>query len=228
MCNMNQLLNIAANYCLTVIEDAACSLGSFQGGKHSGTFGLTGILSFNSNKIITTGGGGAVLTNDEFTAKRARHLITQAKNSSIEYFHDALGYNYRLVNPLAAIGVGQIELLPNFIKNKRYIVDIYSRNLKSKDIQFQVISSDTVSNFWHIAILTERSEDLISYLSDESIETKPLWLPINELPIFRKDIYASQHNYAKQVSNRGLMLPCSTSITDQQILRICQAIKTFI
>ena len=227
MCNMKELLDIANEYCLNIIEDAACSLGSFQNGKHSGTFGLIGILSFNSNKIITTGGGGAILTNDELIAKKAKHLITQAKGSTIEYFHDSLGFNYRLVNPLAAIGSAQMELLPQFLENKRSIYEYYTNTLLSIGAQFQAIAPDTISNYWHSAILVNKSRELISFLSNENIETRPLWLPINELPIFQKDIYISHRNHSKSISERGIMLPCSTSITKEQISRVCEAVVRF-
>lgn len=227
MCDMEQLLDISNKYCLTVIEDAACSLGSFQNGKHSGSFGLAGILSFNSNKIITTGGGGAILTNDEPTAKKAKHLITQAKSSATEYYHDSLGYNYRLVNPLAAIGSAQMELLPQFLVNKQNVAAYYTKNLKSIDARFQIISPNTLSNFWHFALLTKKSRELILFLDSENIESRPLWIPINELPVFKEDSYISYQNHSKEISEMGVMLPCSTSITDEQILRVCTVINRF-
>ncbi|WP_020600616.1 LegC family aminotransferase [Spirosoma panaciterrae] len=185
MCDMNDLLALANKYHLTIIEDAACSLGSFQNGKHSGTYGVAGALSFNSNKIITTGGGGAILTNDAGLAKKARHLITQAKSSTTDYFHDTLGYNYRLVNPLAAIGVAQMECLPMYIKTKQEIVGYYQNELSGIGAQFQLISSNTISNFWHVSFLVKNRNELISFLQSQNIETRPLWIPINQLPIFR-------------------------------------------
>lgn len=228
MCDMQRLLAIADKYCLTVIEDAACSLGSFQNGKHSGTFGLLGTLSFNSNKVITTGGGGAILTNDASIAKKARHLITQAKSSATEYFHDRLGYNYRLVNPLAAIGSAQMEVLAQFLKIKQDIAQYYIRNINLTDTQFQKISLNTISNFWHFAALVDKRNELITCLKNENIESRPLWVPINELPIFSKDIYISQYNHSKYVATRGIMLPCSTSITNEQLSKVSRLIKEFI
>jgi perosamine synthetase len=227
ICNMQELVGIADKYCLTVIEDAACSLGSFQHGKHAGTSGLLGTVSFNSNKIITTGGGGAILTNNESLAKKAKHLITQAKSSTTEYYHDSLGYNYRLVNPLAAIGAAQMELLPQFIKKKQNIAEFYRNELGMMDVDFQEISQGTISNFWHFSLLTNNSRELISFLGRESIESRPLWIPINELPIFKEDIYISDTYQANIISSRGVMLPCSTSITSEQVVRVCKAVKSF-
>ncbi|WP_234733903.1 LegC family aminotransferase [Tellurirhabdus bombi] len=228
MCDMQQLHRLAIQYGLTIVEDAACSLGSFQKEKHSGTFGLTGTLSFNSNKIITTGGGGAILTNDESVAKKAKHLITQAKSSATDYFHDTLGYNYRLVNPLAAIGTAQMELLPQFLQIKQQITDNYKRALEGLPVQFQEITLGTVSNAWHCALLTRKRSDLISFLASENIESRPLWIPINELPIFKNDAYINRNNNAKKVSESGIMLPCSTSATNEQIERVCESVIAFL
>jgi perosamine synthetase len=119
MCDMDRLLLLAEKYNLQVVEDATEALGSYYKGKHSGSFGSMGCFSFNGNKIITTGGGGVIVTNDEELAKKAKHLTTQAKSDPFEYLHDEVGYNYRLVNVLAAMGVGQMELLPSFIKEKK-------------------------------------------------------------------------------------------------------------
>ncbi|MCE7039687.1 LegC family aminotransferase [Dyadobacter sp. CY312] len=227
MCDMGELLTLAEQYHLVVIEDAACSLGSFQNGKHSGTFGLMGTLSFNSNKIITTGGGGAILTNNEDVAKRARFLITQAKSPGIEYLHTDVGYNYRLVNPLAAIGAAQMEQLNHFILSKKKSKEFYCESLNLTSEQIQNVTINTDSNFWHFVMLHERSRELIKYLSQQNIETRPVWLPINELPVFKNDIYIHTHNCSKQISDLGIMLPCSTSITEMDLNRVCSFITKF-
>lgn len=225
LCNMVELLDLAQAHGLTVVEDAACSLGSFQGNQHSGTFGLLGTLSFNSNKIITTGGGGAILTNQESIAKQAKHLITQAKSSALDYFHDQLGYNYRLVNPLAAIGLAQLELLPEFIKAKVTIANYYREHLSINHTSYQVISPNTASNYWHVALLTERSRELVAELARHNIESRPLWIPINELPVFENDLYINRLNRTKEISAQGIMLPCSTSITTPELARVCSVIN---
>jgi perosamine synthetase len=225
ICEMDRLLAIASEFSVAVVEDAACSLGSFQNGKHSGTSALLGTISFNSNKIITTAGGGAILTNDEHLAKRARHLITQAKSHSVEYIHDDLGYNFRLVNPLAAMGCAQMEQLPSFVQIKREIAAYYRQEFDGFDIDFQQLTAGTESNYWHSAMLVNDSRGLIAALAAENIETRPLWTPIHELPVFRQDLYVSRNNVSAGISQRGIMLPCSTSISKEHLQRVCHMIR---
>ena len=129
ICDMDRLMDIASRYNLKVVEDATESLGSYYKGKHTGGFGTLGCFSFNGNKIITTGGGGVIVTNDEELARKAKHLTTQAKSDPFEYVHDEIGYNYRLVNVLAAMGVAQMELLPSFVKRKKEIDAFYRKAL---------------------------------------------------------------------------------------------------
>jgi len=227
MCDMQALLDLGKEYHVDIIEDAACSLGTFQQGKHSGTFGLTGTLSFNSNKIITTGGGGAILTNRDDLAKKARSLISQAKSAGIEYHHYDLGYNYRLVNPLAAIGAAQMEQLDGFILAKEKISLSYIKNLKLSQSEVQRISSHTKSNYWHFIFLTERSRELITHLAKNNIESRPAWLPLNQLPVFKNDTYIQLADHSRYISDNGVMLPCSTSITEKQLERVCEAVESF-
>lgn len=228
MCDMEQLLGIAAEFSLVIVEDAACSLGSFQNGRHSGTFGLAGTMSFNSNKIITTAGGGAILTNDEAVARRARHLITQAKSHTTEYIHDSLGYNFRLVNPLAAMGCGQMERLPSFVQTKKDTAAFYQQQFADNDVAFQQLTPGTDSNHWHSAMLVHGSRELISRLAKDNIEVRPLWTPIHELPVFQQDLYVSLAQVSSGISRRGMMLPCSTSITKEQLERVCDTIKRYL
>ena len=228
VCEMERLNGIAQEFALTVVEDAACSLGSFQNGSHSGTSGLLGTMSFNSNKIITTAGGGAILTHDETLAKRARHLITQAKSHATEYIHDELGYNFRLVNPLAAMGCAQMEQLPAFVQRKKEIAAHYQREFGGYDVTFQQLTPGTDSNYWHSAMLVSESRGLIAALAPENIETRPLWTPIHALPVFRRDLYVSRENVSADVSQRGIMLPCSTSISDEQLQRVSRTIGKFL
>lgn len=228
VCEMERLNRIADRFALAVIEDAACSLGSFRNGRHSGTSGLLGTMSFNSNKIITTAGGGAILTNDDTLAKRARHLITQAKSHPTEYIHDELGYNFRLVNPLAAMGCAQMEQLPGFVERKKEIAAYYQQQFQEHDVAFQQLTPGTDSNYWHSAMLVNESRGLIEALAAENIETRPLWTPIHELPVFRQDLYVSHENVSAAVSARGIMLPCSTSISDEQLQRVGQTVGKFL
>lgn len=228
ICEMDRLNGIAEQFALAVVEDAACSLGSFQNGRHSGTSGLLGTMSFNSNKIITTAGGGAILTHDDTLAKRARHLITQAKSHATEYIHDELGYNFRLVNPLAAMGCAQMEQLPAFVAQKKNTAAHYRREFADYDVVFQQLTPGTDSNHWHSAMLVNESRGLIAALAAENIETRPLWTPIHALPVFRQDLYISREHVSADVSRRGIMLPCSTSISDEQLQRVSQTIGKFL
>ncbi|PWK26748.1 aminotransferase in exopolysaccharide biosynthesis [Arcicella aurantiaca] len=228
MADMKSLVTLAEKYNLTIVEDAAESLGSLYHKKHAGNWGQMATLSFNGNKIITTGGGGMILTNDEKLAKKAKHLTTQAKASSFDYFHDDLGYNYRLVNILAAMGVAQVEQLPQFVESKRAIATKYNEQLtKIEGVKIQEIKDNVFSNCWQYVALFPNKLELIKHLQNEKIEIRPLWIPINELPIFAKDLYVSDLNNAQQVSQMGLMLPCSTSITDHEIEKVIASILTF-
>ncbi|MGG7666424.1 LegC family aminotransferase [Dyadobacter sp. BHUBP1] len=228
ICEMDRLNGIAEQFALAVVEDAACSLGAFQNSRHSGTSGLLGTMSFNSNKIITTAGGGAILTHNDTLAKRARHLITQAKSHLTEYIHDELGYNFRLVNPLAAMGCAQMEQLPDFLQRKREVAAHYHEAFAEYEVAFQQLTPGTDSNYWHSAMLVDKSRSLIAGLAAENIETRPLWTPIHELPVFREDVYLTHENVSSQVSGRGIMLPCSTSITDEQLQRVSQAVGSLL
>lgn len=228
MPNMEELTEICNLHHIALIEDAAESLGSRYKNQHAGMFGRAAILSFNSNKIITTAGGGMILCNDETMAKKAKHLITQAKTSNLEYFHDEIGYNYRLVNPLAAIGLAQMEQLDKFIERKKQIAKLYYYHLSSvPSISFQAISPNVDSNQWHTVICVDNSRGLISYLASFSIETRPLWIPLHELPAFKRDLFISSENNVKKIAQKGVMLPCSTSISDAQIEYVCTKIKQF-
>nr|WP_295922927.1 LegC family aminotransferase [uncultured Dyadobacter sp.] len=228
MCDMQELMQIGEEYGIRIIEDAACSLGSFQSGRHSGTFGFAGTLSFNSNKIITTGGGGAILTSNEAAARKARHLITQAKSHPVEYLHDLVGYNYRLVNPLAAIGAAQMELLDGFIDAKKNIAAYYRAHLPEIGTGFQKITDHTTSNCWHPALLVPGSRELVAFLAERKIESRPLWKPVHELPAYQNHHFITRHNNTVKISEAGIMLPCSTSITSRQLKRVCETIALFL
>ena len=182
-------------YNLNVIEDATEALGSYYKKKHAGTFGLLGTFSFNGNKIITTGGGGMIVTDDEALAKRAKHLTTQAKSDPFEYMHDEIGYNYRLVNTAAAMGVGQMELLPSFIKRKQEIIEFYKNELRGVgDIIFQKIDNNVNSNWWLPTIMTGKQKSVLQILNDNKMQSRPFWVPMNKLPMFTNDVYYTKNN----------------------------------
>lgn len=225
--DMDKLQAVCTRYKLVMIEDATEALGSNYKNKHAGTFGSTGVFSFNGNKIISTGGGGVIITNDEQLAKRAKHLTTQAKIGD-EYMHDDIGYNYRLVNVLAAIGVAQMELLPSFIEKKKKIDSYYRQQLMGLgDIKFQKINQEVDANCWLFTFRTKRMRDLLDCLNKQAIQSRPFWVPMNQLPMFKDDIFVSEHNYSKQVYDESISIPCSTGISEEQMETVVNAIRRF-
>ncbi len=165
--DLTRFMDLADRYHLPVVEDATESLGTYYKGQHTGSFGLMGCFSFNGNKIITTGGGGVIVTNNEELARKAKHLTTQAKSDPFEYIHDEVGYNYRLVNVLAAMGVAQMELLPSFVKRKKEINAFYRSALQGcGDISFQEIAPEVDCNCWLFTFRTGKQKELLKLLNE--------------------------------------------------------------
>lgn len=226
ICDMDRLLALAAKHHITVIEDSTEALGSYYKGKHAGSFGLMGTFSYNGNKIITTGGGGMIVTNDEALAKKAKHLTTQAKSDPFEYMHDEIGYNYRLVNVAAAMGVAQMEQLPGFIKRKKEIIDIYKKELAGiGDIAFQEVSEDVNPNWWLPTISTTKQKEVLKILNDHKMQSRPFWVPMNQLPMFTNNIYYNKSDRSDFVYRHCLSIPCSTYITDDELRAVAGKIK---
>lgn len=226
ICDMDRLMALAAKHNLVVIEDSTEALGSYYKGKHAGSFGLMGTFSYNGNKIITTGGGGMIITDDEALAKKAKHLTTQAKSDPFEYVHDEIGYNYRLVNVAAAMGVAQMELLPSFIKRKKEIIGFYKDALKGVgDISFQQVSDDVNPNWWLPTIKTNRQRDVLKILNDNKMQSRPFWVPMNQLRMFKDNIYYNKTDRSDFVYKHCLSIPCSTNITDADLEAVSNKIK---
>ncbi len=226
MCDMDRLMALAKQYNVTVIEDSTEALGSYYKQKHAGSFGLMGTFSYNGNKIITTGGGGMIVTNDEALAKKAKHLTTQAKSDPFEYVHDEIGYNYRLVNVAAAMGVAQMEQLPGFIKRKQEITAFYKNELQGVgDIKFQEVNTYVDPNCWLPTILTEKQKEVLKILNDSKMQSRPFWVPMNQLRMFTNNIFYNKNNYSDFVYQRCLSLPCSTNITNEELKAVCEKIK---
>ena len=227
ICDMDRLKKLAASYNLQIIEDATESLGSYYKGKHTGGFGKMGCFSFNGNKIITTGGGGVIVTDSEELAKKAKHLTTQAKSDPFEYMHDEIGYNYRLVNVLAAMGVGQMELLPTFIKRKKEINDFYRSQLNGVgDIVFQQIEPDVDCNMWLFTFMTDKQREVLKVLNDNQMQSRPFWVPMNQLRMFKDDVYYHKDDRSDYVYQRCLSIPCSTNIKDEEMAGVVEKIKS--
>jgi|688.fasta_scaffold00072_60 perosamine synthetase len=228
MCNMKRLMQIANTFMIKVVEDATESLGSYYNNQHSGTFGLFGCISFNGNKIITTGGGGMILTNDEKLAKRAKHITTQAKSDSFEYIHDEIGYNYRLVNILAAMGVAQMEQLPKFLIRKEEVYNLYINSFNAiNGFKEQIITDGVKQNNWLQTFVFPDSKDLMKKLTDEKVQVRPFWVPMNQLQMFNKEIYVSINDIAGSIYNKCVSIPCSTGITNQEVEKVISSILGF-
>lgn len=227
MCDMGRLMEIANRFHLLVIEDASESLGSYYKGKHSGIFGKMGVFSFNGNKIITTGGGGVIVTDDEALAIRAKHLTTQAKADPNTYYHDEIGFNYRMVNVLAAIGVAQMEQLPDFIKRKKHIDAYYREYLQGVgDIKFQKVEEGVDANCWLFTFSTSKQAEILKALQENKIIARPFWMPMNQLPMFQNHLYVNHNNHSKAVHANSLSIPSSVNLTDKELGTVVEVIKS--
>lgn len=228
MCDMHRLMALANRYALLVVEDSTEALGSRCKGTHAGTFGLLGTLSYNGNKLITTGGGGMILTNNEALAHRAKHLSTQAKAKADEYYHNEVGYNFRLVNILAAMGVAQMEQLPAFLERKKAIALYYNTQLSGiEGFANQETIEGVATNFWLYTVKLPRAKALLSHLKEQKIEARPFWVPMNQLPAYTQNIFHTRTDISAQVYEGCVSLPCSTGITNQELETVAQAVLSF-
>lgn len=222
-----ELVNIANKYEIPVIEDAAEALGSKYNGKACGTFGDIGILSFNGNKIITTSGGGALISNNNEYVSKARFLATQARDKAPHYQHSQIGYNYRMSNVLAGIGRGQLEVIEERVAKRRSNFELYCNNLNHLvGISFLQVMQPFFPNRWLTTILVDpiktkgiSRDDIRLALEKENIETRPLWKPMHLQPIFKN--YPSYLNgVSERLFNTGLCLPSGSNLSDQDLDRV--------
>ncbi len=231
---MNELLVISEKYGIPIIEDAAEALGSTYNNRACGSFGKAGILSFNGNKIITTSGGGALLSNDNSLISKTRHVSAQAKDPAPCYLHTQVGYNYRLSNISAGIGRGQMEVLPERIEKRRAIFEQYKQGLEGLDgISFLEEPNGFFSNRWLTTIVFDENkfklgtiEDLRQYLETLNIETRPLWKPLHQQPVF-----INCQMYKNGISDRlfatGLCLPSGSNLSESIIESVITEIKKY-
>ncbi|MAD11870.1 MAG: hypothetical protein CMC04_04030 [Flavobacteriaceae bacterium] len=225
---VDKLVEISTTYGIPLIEDSTEALGSFKDAKHAGTFGLTGVLSFNGNKIISTGGGGMILTNDEDIAKRAKHITTTAKTDSLDYFHDEVGYNYRLVNVLAAIGVAQMENFESILKRKKEIDALYRSELHEVgDIKFQENDPQSDPNCWLFTFRTKKMRELLNHLNLNEIQSRPFWTPMNNLPMYKDLIYISQNDVSNKIFKECISIPSSSNLTIDDQHKVISEVKKF-
>lgn len=211
-CRIEEIIEICQKYHIEVVEDAAEAMGSFYKEKHLGTFAKIGAISFNGNKIMTTGGGGMILTNDETIAKKAKHITTQAKvPHQWEFFHDEIGYNYRMPNLNAAVGVAQLEQLNLFLENKRKTAKLYQEFFSSLSIPFFTERENEKCNFWLNAIVLENKEQREDFLKETNangVMTRPIWRLMNQLPMF-VNCFKGDLTNAQWLEDRVVNIPSS-------------------
>lgn len=233
---MDELCAIADRYHVPIVEDAAESLGSTYKGKKSGTLGKIGIYSFNGNKIITTSGGGALVSNDRELLNRARFLSTQAKDDAPYYQHSEVGYNYRMSNVVAGIGRAQLEVLDDRVKRRREIFNRYREELEYLEgISFMPEMEDTTSNRWLSTMTFDLRqfridpEKFIYRMNQMGIETRMLWKPLHMQPLYAKCKYHKNPQYGYSVSERlfetGLCLPSGSNLSDSQQDRVISEMR---
>jgi perosamine synthetase len=214
-CRIDEIAEICKNWNITLIEDSAESLGSYYKDKHTGMYGEMGIFSFNGNKTVTCGGGGAIITNNAEIAKRAKHLTTQAKiNHPWAFTHDEIGYNYRMPNLNAALACAQLEQLSGFLKNKRELANNYSFFFKESNIEFVNEPVNSKSNFWLNAIfLKDKSErdEFLKYSNENGVMTRPVWDLMHTLKMF-KDSERDGLTNSLWIADRLINLPSSVRL----------------
>ncbi len=226
-CDMDEIIKICNEHNLLLIEDCAEAFGTKYKDKHVGNFGDIATFSFFSNKTITTGEGGMLLFKNEFIFKKARHLKSQAVSSTKEYWHDMLGYNYRMTNIAAAIGLAQIEQANEILKKKRFIAELYRAELDGLPLKFHNEIPDTTHSYWMCSILLDDSvlRDLLrSYLNNNNIETRPVFYPCHTLPHMKT---AQKFLVAESIAKRGINLPSYPSLSQENIFKITKTVREF-
>ncbi len=226
--DMDRIMEIRNKHNVAVIEDAAESLGTLYKGKHTGTFGDYGIYSFNGNKIITTSGGGMLVSNNEEKIKKVRFWATQARDQARHYQHSELGFNYRMSNVVAGIGRGQLKVLDKRVAKKRYIFEFYKRELGALEgVQFMPINEWNEPNCWLSCIILSgkvKPLDIMEALEKENIESRPIWKPMHLQPFFEKYDYIGG-DVSEKLFENGVCLPSDTKMTNGNLKRVCEIIK---
>ena len=238
MADMGKIIEVAGNFNLKVIEDATEAIGTYYmkgnyKGKYAGTIGNIGVYSFNGNKIITTGGGGMMVSNDEELLRKARHLTTQAKSDELYYIHDEIGYNYRMTNLQAALGLAQLEQLEDFIKIKTENYNLYKKKIQEiPGLSILDFKEGIRSNYWFYSLKCDREysmnrDEIIQYLLSKGVQSRPIWGLINE-----QKPYSNCQSYkiekAKYFYENIINLPCSTNLTSNDVMYIVECLEVCI
>ena len=235
-CWLDELIELCNKQNIAIVEDAAESLGTFYNngkyeGKHTGTIGKLGCLSFNGNKIITTGGGGMILTDDKILAEKAKYLTTQAKDDPIRYVHDEIGYNFRLTNIQAALGVAQLEQLPSILKRKKEIYNFYQSTIENIDgLSLSKVPDYADSNNWlnllkiDSKVYNQDREVLMKRLEGNGIQTRPVWKLNHEQKPY-KDYQHFKVEKAKELVKNSLCLPSSSNLSNENLNKIVSVLN---
>lgn len=233
---MDELLEIANSYNVPIIEDAAESLGAEYKGKKSGTLGKIGIYSFNGNKIITTSGGGVLISDDEEIIARSRFLATQARDEAHHYQHSVVGYNYRMSNILAGVGIAQLQVLDERVTRRREIFDTYYQELAGiEGVQFMPELSGTKSNRWLTTLTIDQKiiqlnpYEIMDKMNEANIETRALWKPLHMQPLFKENKFykdkENEESIASELFVNGICLPSGSNMNQQDQMRVIEAFK---
>ena len=226
--DLDPIIDLCNKYDVSLIEDAAESLGTKYKGKDTGTFGDYGIYSFNGNKIITTSGGGMLVSDNEEKIDKVRFWSTQSRDKARHYQHSELGYNYRMSNIVAGIGRGQLKVLENRISKKKYIFENYKKELKNfEGIEFMPINDWNEPNYW-LSCITVRGKvrpiEIMEALEKDNIETRPIWKPMHMQPYFEEYDFIGE-GVSEKIFESGVCLPSDTKMTDEEMKRVCNTIK---
>ena len=226
--DIDPILGLCRAHGVPLIEDAAESLGTYYKGRHTGTFGDYGVFSFNGNKIITTSGGGMLVSDDEESIAKARFWATQSRDPAPHYQHSELGFNYRMSNVLAGIGRGQLKVLDQRVEQKKAIFEFYRRELGGLDgVGFMPINEWNAPNYWLSCMTLHgkvRPLDIVGALEAENIEARPIWKPMHLQPFFAGYDYVGT-DVAQSIFDNGVCLPSDTKMTEDDLGRIVGIIK---
>ncbi|WP_394848571.1 aminotransferase class I/II-fold pyridoxal phosphate-dependent enzyme [Pendulispora brunnea] len=234
--NIEPIVDVCARHGIPVIEDAAEALGATYtegrfAGKQVGSIGLLGCFSFNGNKILTCGGGGMITTDDEKLARRAKHLTTQARLPGAEYRHDEVGYNYRMTNVAAAIGLAQLECMPDFLARKRAIAARYDAALANHPVLMPAVHASWAHpSFWLYSVMARTGgkatrDRILANLAEVGIEARPIWSPLHTMPMYEKAARLSDGSVAESLAASSFSLPCSVGLSDEDQERVIAVLK---
>nr|WP_312579443.1 aminotransferase class I/II-fold pyridoxal phosphate-dependent enzyme [Sedimentibacter sp.] len=226
--DMDPIVELCKKHNVTLIEDAAESLGTTYKGKYTGTFGDYGTFSFNGNKIITTSGGGMLVSNNEERIAKVRFWATQARDKARYYQHTEIGYNYRMSNIVAGIGRGQLKVLDQRVAKKKYIFELYKRELGGLEgVKFMPVNEWNEPNYW-LSCITLNGDikplDIMEALERENVESRPIWKPMHMQPVFKGYDFIGE-GVSEKIFESGVCLPSDTKMIDEDLNRVCDVIK---